>query len=436
MAPNPNKVFISSSMGELRPERTVVRDTLLRLGLDPFAFEKDAPASPLPAREVWEIELKAADVCLVMLYKKLGKYTLDEIKLAQECDTPILMYVKVGDPHPDDEEAQRTIMTDEVRAYLDSVDHVDTGLTPKRFEQADELSHEIEVSFEHLKRYAVHRLKNRRIDDEEIVHGKSRAGDETIHGTKLTESPRVEISQRPVELRNRVDRFTTTFFGRAKERRRALKLVEKQAFTPIVGSDEIGRKSIVQKLAHEEFRDAFPDGAGLTPLTVGPDVADVPAPLADVPSLAPDEDVSDILQSIWETVYDADGITVEEDRRRLDLKRLNALVALTDVELDDTKIQQLVNALEHSKIVATMPEGHAPVGRPLSIEPMTDPGALAAMLAEETDVEVDPALLDLVAAKFAPTGGLPAEVGALISEAFDEVDDADELADWLGAGAS
>ena len=159
-------------------------------------------------------------------------------------------------------------------------------------------------------------------------------------------------------------------------------------------------------------------------------------PTAVAPSVAADEPVDDILQAIWEAVYDAEGITVEADRRRLDLKKLNALVALTDVELDDGRVQELVNALENSKIIATMPDGHAPIGRPVKVAPMAEPGDLIEMLVEEIDVEIDTAMGELVAAKFAPTGGLPQKVGELIAEAFDEVDDEAALATWLGAPGS
>jgi len=437
MSPNPHRVFISSSMGELAPERKVVHATLKGLELEPFAFEKDAPASPLPAKEVWEIELKAADVCLVMLYHKLGAYTLDEINLARELEMPILLYVKVGDPHPDDDLAERRPLTNEVQDYLDSVDHVETGLTPKWFEEAEELPHEVTKSFEHLKRHASHRLRQRAIDDAAPVHGKSRVGQETAHGTELAEEARVPVTMRPVELRNKVDRFSTSFFGRKKERRNLLKLVGRQAFTPIVGLDDMGRKAIVQKMAYEEFQEEFPDGAGITPM-VSTDLGapDEPAPQTVAPSVAADEPVDDILQAIWEAVYDAEGITVEADRRRLDLKKLNALVALTDVELDDGRVQELVNALENSKIIATMPDGHAPIGRPVKVAPMAEPGDLIEMLVEEIDVEIDTAMGELVAAKFAPTGGLPQKVGELIAEAFDEVDDEAALATWLGAPGS
>jgi hypothetical protein len=425
-------------MGELAPERKVVHQTLKNLGLTPFAFEKEAPASPLSARKVWEIDLKGSDVCLVMLYKKIGKYTVDEIELAQEEEIPVLLYVKIGDPNPDDGVAARaTIVSQEVRDYVESLDSVETGLTPKRFEQPEELPEEITKSFRHLKRYASHLLKRRAIDGEAPVHGKSRVGEGTEHGTRIDEARRVEINKRPVELRNRVDRFPSTFFGRTKERKRLAKLVERQAFTPVVGASDTGRKSLVQVLAHEDLGDGFADGVGLTPLPFAdPGPADVVSAQPDLPSMAPGDDIDDILQSIWEAVYDANGATVEVDRRRLDLKKLDALVALTDVELDEAEIQELVNALEKAKIVATMPEGHAPVGRPLEVAPLSDSGELMEMLTAETDVPVDPAMADLVAAKFASTGGLPAAVGALIEEAFNEVDDEASLAAWLGAGDS
>ena len=76
------------------------------------------------------------------------------------------------------------------------------------------------------------------------------------------------------------------------------------------------------------------------------------------------------------------------------------------------------------------------LGRPVKGAPMTDAVDLMGMLTEESNVEVVPTLGDLVAAKFAATGGMPEKVAELMSEAFDEVEDEATLAEWLAASGS
>src|SRR5215831_19606645 len=99
------RVFISSTLGELAPERRAARDAITALHLTPVFFE--AGARPYPAREVYRAYLAQSDVFIGLYWQRYGQLgpgmqvsgLEDEFELAR--GLPRLLYVKA--PAPDRE---------------------------------------------------------------------------------------------------------------------------------------------------------------------------------------------------------------------------------------------------------------------------------------------------------------------------------------------
>ncbi|HEX3750454.1 MAG TPA: DUF4062 domain-containing protein [Streptosporangiaceae bacterium] len=96
------RVFVSSTLGELAPERRAVRDAVNRLRLVPVMFE--AGARPHPARELYRAYLAQSQVFVGIYWQRYGWVAPgeqisgleDEYRLAG--DLPQLLYVKTPAP--------------------------------------------------------------------------------------------------------------------------------------------------------------------------------------------------------------------------------------------------------------------------------------------------------------------------------------------------
>src|SRR5579864_4919663 len=126
------RVFVSSTLQELAPERAAVRQAIARLRLSPVMFE--IGARPHPPREVYRAYLAQSDVFIGIYWQKYGWIAPgedvsgleDEYRLCG--DKPKLIYIKTPAP---DREPQLTQLLDQVRAD----DHV----SYKSFRTAAEL---------------------------------------------------------------------------------------------------------------------------------------------------------------------------------------------------------------------------------------------------------------------------------------------------------
>ena len=124
------KVFISSRMEELAPERKVIKDALDALEVDAWVFEIDAGARSKTAQQTYLEEVNDADIYLGVFWKGYGCYTIEEFEHAQELGKPCLIYEKRTELEGRD---------GELKTFLDQINQVETGYTIKYFNTPEEL---------------------------------------------------------------------------------------------------------------------------------------------------------------------------------------------------------------------------------------------------------------------------------------------------------
>src|SRR5262249_57390290 len=99
------RVFISSTLGELAPERRAVRDAITALRLTPVFFE--AGARPYSAREIYRAYLAQSDIFVGIYWQSYGALAPtmgvsgleDEYQLSS--GKPRLIYIKQPAPERD-----------------------------------------------------------------------------------------------------------------------------------------------------------------------------------------------------------------------------------------------------------------------------------------------------------------------------------------------
>jgi len=438
VAPSKAKVFISSSMRELPEERKVIHDLITGLEFfEPFAYEFDAVASSGSPKELWERDLDTSQVCLAILWKKLGEWTVAEIERAEELGIETLVFVKVEDTNDD---GLTEPATTEVLDYLNSKTHPDDGVfSEARFTEAEQLNKKVRDALQSslTKQFLENQETTRRerLNEGGPIPSVSRTASEVspeigdgVVETRPDKSLAIPLDKRPV-----VPIFPRQFLGRSFDRERLAGLVDRgEHFIAVTGLDEMGRKSLVQVMAHEEFAEQFPDGAGLVPelRTAAAATPEGASPLPD-DGAGPghDDAVRDVLQAIWASAFKRDaGMDLK------DLKNLKALIALFDVDLDEEKIDQLVQAVPKSVIVATMADGALVESayRPIALPPMAG-DELVDAFSEQAMVTVPDDLKPALEAAFASTGGAPAQVVELANDAYNARVSADTLGDWLSS---
>jgi predicted ATPase len=130
------RVFISSTLNELAPERRAARDAISELHLTPVFFE--AGARPYPAREVYRAYLDQSDVFIGIYWQSYGALvpTMDISGLEEEyllsSGKPRLLYVK--QPAPEREAPLKNLL-DRIRK--------DDVTTYQKFSTAAELQHQL-----------------------------------------------------------------------------------------------------------------------------------------------------------------------------------------------------------------------------------------------------------------------------------------------------
>ena len=138
------RVFISSKMHELAPERQALHELLPALSNDlvrlrAWAFEDDAPAANKPIRDVYLEALKSSELYLGLFWNEYGEWTVDEFKRATEWSIDRHIYVKNVDAERRDSPLQ---------VFLDEQSDVITGITPKWFTTLDDLREQVKKSIE------------------------------------------------------------------------------------------------------------------------------------------------------------------------------------------------------------------------------------------------------------------------------------------------
>ncbi|WP_431279274.1 DUF4062 domain-containing protein [Leifsonia poae] len=133
------RIFVSSTLKELAPERRTTRAAIERLHLAPVMFELGA--RPHPPRELYRAYLDQSDVFLGLYWERYGWVAPDETVSGLEdeynlCppELPRLLYIKSP---ADNREPRLTELLDRIRD--------DDRAAFKYFEQADELGHLVEA---------------------------------------------------------------------------------------------------------------------------------------------------------------------------------------------------------------------------------------------------------------------------------------------------
>src|SRR5215468_1030691 len=117
------RVFVSSTLDELAPERAAAREAIAQLHLTPVLFESGA--RPYPPRELYEAYLAQSDIFLGLYWQRYGWVAPgmevsgleDEYQLS--AGKPRLIYLKTPAParEPDLQGLLDRIRTEDVASY-------------------------------------------------------------------------------------------------------------------------------------------------------------------------------------------------------------------------------------------------------------------------------------------------------------------------------
>src|SRR5262249_19732711 len=129
------RVFISSKMQELAPERQAVKAALDAMKVDAWVFEQDAGARPVSIQQAFLQEGEAVDLYIGLFWKGYGDYTVEEYEHARELGKDCLIYEKRA--------ALNGQRDPRLQAFLDRIGNVEKGLTIKWFNDPLQLSEAI-----------------------------------------------------------------------------------------------------------------------------------------------------------------------------------------------------------------------------------------------------------------------------------------------------
>src|SRR5262249_1796413 len=129
------RVFVSSKMQELAPERQALKTALDALKVDAWVFEQDAGARPVSIEKAFLEEVEAADLYIGLFWKGYGDYTIEEYEHARKLGKDCLIYEKRA--------ALNGQRDPRLQAFLDRLGNVETGLTIKWFDDPLQLSEAI-----------------------------------------------------------------------------------------------------------------------------------------------------------------------------------------------------------------------------------------------------------------------------------------------------
>ena len=320
------RVFVSSTLGELAPERAAVRKTIEGLHLIPVMFELGA--SPHPPRDLYRAYLAQSQVFIGMYWQRYGWVApgMDVSGLEDEyllsSDMPRLIYIK--SPAPEREPG--------LAEMLNRIEN-EGSASYKKFSTPEELGELIASDL------AV--MLSERFE-------RSPAGDSPAEDLLVR-----KITNLPTEL--------TPFIGRAGQLADVCSLFEKDIFhlVTLTGPGGVGKTRLAIRVA-TCLLDHFPDGAWLVEL----------APLAD-PNL--------IAQSIANTI----GVREEKNQpirlTLLDyLSNRSLLLVLDNSEHLIRAVAELTELLLHNapklRILATSREALGVAGEAVcTIPPLSTP---------------------------------------------------------------
>jgi hypothetical protein len=118
-------------MEELAVERQSIRSALRDLHVDAWLFEEDAGARPETTAETYRSELNQSDLYIGVLWRKYGKYTAAEYRLARSRGMDCLIYVKTTDA--------KISLDPSLEAFIRELSKVESGITVCYFETSEQL---------------------------------------------------------------------------------------------------------------------------------------------------------------------------------------------------------------------------------------------------------------------------------------------------------
>ena len=136
------EIFISSKMVELAHERALLYDFIPTLGnhvheLHAWVFEKNAPATDKPIRDVYLDILRNSNLYIGLFWNEYGEWTIDEFDRATEWGMERLCFVKDVDADKRDPRLTK---------FINDNQGVTSGLTMKWYKTDDELLESVKAS--------------------------------------------------------------------------------------------------------------------------------------------------------------------------------------------------------------------------------------------------------------------------------------------------
>ena len=145
------RIFISSSMQELAPERIAIKTALSQLNLEGWIFEMDAGARPQGIQQTYRQQIDDSDLYIGVLWRKCGEYTIDEFEYAKGKHKDCLIYEKTTDI-----EGQRD---QKLQEFLAEIDKVKGEITARRFKSLEELSEGVKEDVTRWQAQKIHELR-------------------------------------------------------------------------------------------------------------------------------------------------------------------------------------------------------------------------------------------------------------------------------------
>lgn len=438
-------VFVSSAMQELKDERNKVEATLRSdRYFEPWLFDRDAVALDHSAQDEWRkrIERRGVGATVVLLWKKLGEWTQDEIEWSRESGVATLLFIK-DDP-------AGTLRNDHGE-YLDELTNPATGLTSKSFRHPAVIGKLVVMSLSDLLKDRLDPNRKAELDDDAPITGVRHRAAPTDAGYRSDETPVPAPSRLAAERQRPLPENVSGFVNRTTDTKKVAGKIRSRQFriVSIVGVAGVGKKALLRHVADDDtLGGVFGDGVAVHPdvdlialsrRPVAPPAGETSA--APEPGVDPPDPLEDLLQAIWEQFYDADPSTVRPDDRRRQLGGMEALIALPDADGAIGYVEQLTEIMPKSVFCVTLEQPFEHDGR-ITLDGLAEPDDMIGVFERAYLSAVPPEAHQNVVALCARADGNPGRIRLLASRAYDEAffdaesDGGEQLHPLIGWAAS
>ena len=394
------RVFISSRMAELAPERATVREALASAGFAPWLYEVDAGAGPGSPRQTYLDVLYSSDVYLGIFWQTRGEYTIDEFDAARRSGIACLVYEKVSAERDHD-----------LSAFLDEIGDVESGVTIRRFGSPEELAGLVSADVRRVQAELVRvSSSNGRTYTGNLNGGRF---DVTAKATPMRRHP-LQASDGPRPPQPFIDRIDSV------DRLRHV-IGSDESLLGVTGVPGMGKSSVLRRVADDPNASAelFPDGLGI--YIEGDDW-----PRA-----------GDLLRALWSKLYRvADHRFIPDDTAlRAGLKATRSLVFVDGVRLRPDEVDRIHAEVPRSAFVMTADEtadgepGPLAYTKTVRLTEFAEAADILALFAARYEQAVSSELTDAVVRLCRSAGASPGMITRLANEAWGS---GLSLADWVG----